>query len=53
MTVHPELRAAAEAWRADDPDPATRDEVTALLAAGDEAALRDRFAGHLEFGTAG
>ncbi|MCA9606119.1 MAG: phospho-sugar mutase [Myxococcales bacterium] len=53
MTVPTELRAAAEAWRADDPDPVTRDEVTALLASEDVAALEDRFGSGLEFGTAG
>ncbi|MCK1814461.1 MULTISPECIES: phospho-sugar mutase [Streptomyces] len=48
-----ELRAAAEAWLAEDPDPETRAELAALLAAGDEAALAERFAGTLQFGTAG
>lgn len=53
------LSAAARAWRDDDPDPTTRQELSALLdaaEAGDEAAheeLRDRFSGMLEFGTAG
>ena len=53
------LYAAARAWRDDDPDPTTRDELDAVLgraAAGDaEAAadLADRMAGLLEFGTAG
>ncbi|HEX4867540.1 MAG TPA: phospho-sugar mutase [Acidimicrobiales bacterium] len=47
------LRLAAEAWRDDDPDPATRAEVDALLAAGDLDGLRDRFAERLQFGTAG
>lgn len=45
------LREDAEAWIADDPDPATRAELTALL--DDEAALSDRFSGLLDFGTAG
>ncbi|MDT0328697.1 phospho-sugar mutase [Nocardiopsis lambiniae] len=51
--------ARARAWMERDPDPATRDELAALLervAAGDvEAAadLGDRFSGRLEFGTAG
>lgn len=44
---------AARAWLADDPDPATRAELQALLDAGDTAALEDRFAERLEFGTAG
>ncbi|WP_288798804.1 phospho-sugar mutase [uncultured Arsenicicoccus sp.] len=68
-----ELLAAARAWRDDDPDPATRAELDALIAAaeagGDDGAgdvgegqgdgeaaraeLADRFAGMLEFGTAG
>ncbi|MCB9614175.1 MAG: phospho-sugar mutase [Sandaracinus sp.] len=42
-----------ETWRDEDPDPATRAELDALLAEGDEAGLRDRFSGMLEFGTAG
>ncbi len=41
------------AWVADDPDPLTRAELTALLEAGDDAALADRFSGPLQFGTAG
>ncbi|HEY4058014.1 MAG TPA: phospho-sugar mutase [Kofleriaceae bacterium] len=51
--------AFARAWLAEDPDPATVAELTALLAGcdkGDEAAIRDvteRFTGALEFGTAG
>ena len=46
-------------WIADDPDPITRDELSDLVDAadGDDAAaaadLADRFAGDLEFGTAG
>ena len=47
------LEAAVRAWVADDPDPATREELTALLEAGDTAALEDRFSGPLHFGTAG
>jgi phosphomannomutase len=53
------LLARARDWRADDPDPITRDELDAELAAvegGDQAALvnlTDRFAAELEFGTAG
>ncbi len=54
----------ARAWLAEDPDPQTRDELTALLAAaeGPEAEseeriawsrLAERFAGRLQFGTAG
>jgi phosphomannomutase len=54
-----QLLASARAWRDDDPDPVTRDELDALVervAAGDATAvdeLADRFAGTLEFGTAG
>lgn len=51
--IEPGLRAAAEAWRDDDPDPATRAEVEALVDAGDRAALQDRFGAALSFGTAG
>ncbi|WP_283138564.1 phospho-sugar mutase [Rhizohabitans arisaemae] len=45
------LAAAARKWIAQDPDPATRAELAALL--DDEAALADRFGAKLEFGTAG
>lgn len=51
--------ALAEAWIAQDPDPETRDELTAILAgarSGDAAAaadLADRFDSRLAFGTAG
>lgn len=48
-----ELRRRAEAWRAVDPDPETAAELDELLAADDEPALEERFAGRLEFGTAG
>ncbi len=51
--MRPELRAAAEAWLAEDPDPDTRAELVGLLEAGDEPAVADRFAGRLTFGTAG
>ncbi|HEU5110330.1 MAG TPA: phospho-sugar mutase [Micromonosporaceae bacterium] len=49
------LRARAEAWLAEDPDPVTREELTAVLAGlpGTAADLADRFAGPLTFGTAG
>jgi phosphomannomutase len=55
----PDLLARAEAWLADDPDPATREELWSVVEAargGNLAAvddLADRFAGTLEFGTAG
>jgi phosphomannomutase len=50
-----ELRAQAEAWLADDPDPASRAELSELIAGlpGTADELRDRFAGPLTFGTAG
>ena len=47
------LRAQAEEWRKADPDPTTAEELAQLLARGDLADLADRFAGNLEFGTAG
>jgi len=48
------LRAAVEAWIADDPDERDRAELRALLAReAAEEELRDRFAGRLTFGTAG
>ncbi len=53
------LLAQARAWLTDDPDPLTRDELSAvvdLAASGGAPALADladRFAGMLEFGTAG
>ncbi|WP_214111326.1 phospho-sugar mutase [Acrocarpospora catenulata] len=46
-----DLLQLAKDWLAQDPDPATRAELTALL--DDQAALRDRFGAKLEFGTAG
>ncbi|GAA1746650.1 phospho-sugar mutase [Kocuria aegyptia] len=62
MTTDPrteQLLDAARAWGAADPDPVTRAELGALVeaaAGGDGAAraeLADRFAGTLQFGTAG
>lgn len=59
MTANPndpdDLRLRAETWLADDPDPATRDELRALLdrLPASTAELADRFAGPLTFGTAG
>ncbi|OEV07335.1 hypothetical protein AN220_34465, partial [Streptomyces nanshensis] len=47
------LLARARDWLAEDPDPETREELAALLGAGDLAELRNRFAGTLQFGTAG
>ena len=48
-----ELRAAVRAWMADDPDPADRAELGALLQADDLGGLAERFAEPLAFGTAG
>jgi phosphomannomutase len=54
-----DLLARARAWMAQDPDPVTRSELDALVAAteaGDAPAaadLAERFGGRLEFGTAG
>ncbi|WP_256103849.1 phospho-sugar mutase [Streptomyces sp. ODS05-4] len=51
-----ELFARARAWLAEDPDPQTREELAGLIeAAGADgaAALAERFAGTLQFGTAG
>ena len=57
MTHPTALLALARAWAADDPDPETRAELERVVAdveaGGDEADLADRFAGTLEFGTAG
>jgi phosphomannomutase len=43
----------ARAWLAEDPDPDTRAELEALIVADNQAELAERFAGRLEFGTAG
>jgi len=53
--VTDDVRAAAERWLSEDPDPDTRAELRRLLDSGPEAdaELADRFAGTLEFGTAG
>jgi phosphomannomutase len=54
-----QLLTVARAWLADDPDPVTRAELDQLMQraeAGDRSALddlADRFAGTLQFGTAG
>ncbi|MBC2933767.1 phospho-sugar mutase [Nocardioides sp. zg-1228] len=59
MTAHqtdPDLLDRARAWAAEDPDEQTRAELEAVLAAagrGEQTDLADRFAGTLEFGTAG
>ncbi|WP_405987509.1 phospho-sugar mutase [Streptomyces sp. NBC_00872] len=43
----------ARAWLAEDPDPGTRAELAAVIEAGDLDSLTERFAGTLQFGTAG
>src|SRR3954463_2072594 len=43
----------AQAWQKADPDEGTARELAGLVAKGDEKELADRFAGVLEFGTAG
>ncbi|MFF8771696.1 phospho-sugar mutase [Kitasatospora sp. NPDC015120] len=59
-----DLLARARTWLAEDPDPQTREELAALLAAAEApeaestaklawAELAERFAGRLQFGTAG
>ena len=47
------LIAQATAWRDQDPDPETRAELDALIAARNEAGLAERFGARLGFGTAG
>ncbi|MBL0748676.1 phospho-sugar mutase [Nocardioides baculatus] len=56
MTAENELIEHARAWAAEDPDERTRSELEAVIAAaerGEDTDLADRFAGTLEFGTAG
>jgi len=60
MSLTPAVRDAALRWIADDPDPATRDELQRLLAAALAGApvapaeeLAERMEGPLRFGTAG
>ena len=56
MTAETELIEQARAWAAQDPDEQTRAELEAIVAAaerGEDTDLADRFAGTLEFGTAG
>jgi phosphomannomutase len=48
-----DLLERARAWAAEDPDPVTKAELEALIADGESDDLADRFAGTLEFGTAG
>ena len=56
MTAPEQLIEEARAWAAEDPDDRTRSELGAVIAAaerGEDTDLADRFAGTLEFGTAG
>ncbi|MGY5029981.1 phospho-sugar mutase [Streptomyces sp. 900116325] len=48
-----DLITQARTWLAEDPDPETRDELAELIDAEDLDALAARFAGTLQFGTAG
>lgn len=48
-----DLETRTRAWIDGDPDPATRDELEALLAAGDLDELEERMGRSLAFGTAG
>jgi phosphomannomutase len=51
--VNERLLAQAKAWHAQDPDPETRAELAALIAAENEPELQIRFGARLAFGTAG
>ncbi|MEV4976860.1 phospho-sugar mutase [Streptomyces scopuliridis] len=48
-----DLIARAKAWQAEDPDSDTREELGKIIEAGDTGTLAERFAGTLQFGTAG
>lgn len=48
-----DLLARAREWLSQDPDPATVQELQALIDAGDTAGLEDPFRERLQFGTAG
>ena len=52
-TISPDLAARTRSWIDADPDPGTRAELEAILAAGDAPELTERMAGTLQFGTAG
>ena len=47
------LLTEVRAWIADDPDPVTAAQLTALIESSDEITLRKYFSGFLQFGTAG
>jgi phosphomannomutase len=51
--MNAELKAEVKAWIADDPDPKTAAELSALLESNDEPTLKTYFSGFLQFGTAG
>ncbi|MFJ9032222.1 phospho-sugar mutase [Streptomyces sp. NPDC102274] len=51
--THQDLIARAKAWQAEDPDSDTREELGEIIDAGDTGTLAERFAGTLQFGTAG
>ena len=53
MADESQLENQVEDWLNRDPDSRTRDELRALKQAGDFEELADRFAGRLQFGTAG
>ncbi|UNO40223.1 phospho-sugar mutase [Streptomyces sp. MST-110588] len=54
MAIDPaELISRAKAWQAEDPDAETREELGKLIDAEDTEELAARFAGTLQFGTAG
>ncbi|MFZ3568531.1 phospho-sugar mutase [Streptomyces sp. BH097] len=48
-----ELLDRARTWLAEDPDPETREELAKLIETGDLESIAERFAGTLQFGTAG
>lgn len=51
--THQDLIARAKAWQAEDPDSDTREELAKIIDAEDIGTLAERFAGTLQFGTAG
>ena len=51
--MNAELKAEVAAWIADDPDPNTAAQLSALLESNDEEVLQKYFSGFLQFGTAG
>ncbi|MEX3564001.1 phospho-sugar mutase [Corynebacterium phoceense] len=53
MPISEELLTTARTWAEHDPDPETRDQINAWIAAEDAEALEAAFAGPLAFGTAG